>query len=39
MASQLRYVRATKMWLKDHASFNEAWVRDIIREFLAVEGE
>lgn len=30
MSSSLQYAKATKVWLKDHPEFDEAWLRNVI---------
>ncbi len=38
MANNLQYVKATKIWLKDHPEFDEAWLQDVIAKDPSILG-
>ena len=38
MPGPLQYAKATKIWLKDHPEFDEAWLRDVIAKDPSILG-
>ncbi len=38
MVNSLQYAKATKIWLKDHPEFDEAWLRDVIAKDRSILG-
>ena len=38
MPSNLQFAKATKIWLKDHPEFDEAWLRGIIASDPSILG-
>ena len=38
MSTSLQYAKATKIWLKDHPEFDEAWLRNVIAADASILG-